>query len=73
MSAINTGIAIDENVLNALDQWANEEYRSRNNLIQLLLAQAVRRREAAQRAAASTEPAPQIAIFTSCVDEDMAI
>ena len=41
MSAINTGIAIDESILTALDRWANEEYRSRNNLIQLLLTQAV--------------------------------
>ena len=73
MSAINTGIAIDENVLNALDQWANEEYRSRNNLIQLLLAQAVRRREAAQRAATSTEPAPQITVCTSRADVDAAV
>ena len=73
MALTNTGIAIDENVLNALDRWAEEEYRSRNNLIQLLLAQAVHRREAVQRAAASTEQAPQIAILTSCVDVDTAV
>lgn len=68
MSTINTGLAIDENVLTALDRWANEEYRSRNNLIQLLLTQAVQRREAAQRAAASTEQASQITVVTSCDD-----
>ncbi len=68
MGTINTGLAIDENVLIALDRWANEEYRSRNNLIQLLLTQAVQRREAAQRAAASTEPTSQITVVTSCDD-----
>lgn len=68
MSAINTGIAIDESILTALDRWANEEYRSRNNLIQLLLTQAVQRREAAQHAAVSTEQTSQITAVTGCDD-----
>ena len=45
MPNVNTGIALNQNLLTALDQWAVAEYRSRNNLIQLLLTQAVQRRQ----------------------------
>ena len=45
MPNVNTGIALNKNLLTALDQWAATEYRSRNSLIQLLLTQAVQRRQ----------------------------
>jgi metal-responsive CopG/Arc/MetJ family transcriptional regulator len=49
MSNVNTGISIRADILQGLDDWADEEYRSRNSLIQQVLADAVRRRRAEQQ------------------------
>lgn len=49
MATVNTGITVDGNILAALDQWATDEFRSRNNLIQMILTQAVQRKQAAQQ------------------------
>jgi hypothetical protein len=52
MSNVNTGISIHEDILQGLDDWADEEFRSRNSLIQQILAQAVRHRMAVRKVAA---------------------
>lgn len=59
----------DTDVVAALDTWATEEARSRNNLVQLILSNALRQRQAARKVADALQRAP---LYTTVeADADM--
>lgn len=54
MNRVNTGLVIDRHVMEELDAWAKAEFRSRNSLINQILAQAVRNKRQAYPALAAS-------------------
>lgn len=61
----------DQETVARLDAWAQEESRSRNNLMQLIIVKALKQRDVAQRVAAAIEhPLPDGAF--PCADADQA-
>lgn len=55
MPKVSTGLVIEQGLMQALEDWAQAEYRSRNRLIEMILFQAVEQRARNAEAAA---PAP---------------
>lgn len=61
----------DTTVVKALDVWATEESRSRNNLVQLILSNALRQRQTARRVTDALQSSPLPVPADVCADADL--
>ncbi len=69
---VHTGIAIDESTMEALSRWAEEDRRSRNSLIDLILVKAVEQRKAVRQVAQALQRGPLPAGAFPNADADQA-
>ena len=62
----------DQMTVEELDAWAEAESRSRNNLIQVIIMEAIKRRKAARQVAEGLALGPLPVPMDVCADADAA-
>ncbi len=55
---VSTGLVIDRSLMQDLNDWAAEERRSRNSLLDMILARAVEQRKAVRQVAEALQRGP---------------
>lgn len=70
---VSTGLVLDQSLMDALNQWSQEDRRSRNSLIDLILTRAVEQRKAVQQVAQALQrPLPAGAFPNADADQAVA-
>lgn len=70
---VHTGIAVDESTMDALNRWAEEDRRSRNSLIDMILVRAIEQRQAVKQVAQRLQhPLPASAFQNADADQAVA-
>ena len=69
----STGLVLDASLLQDLSDWAAEDRRSRNSLIDMILARAVAQRQAVLKVAVALQRGPLPAGAFPNADADQAV
>lgn len=70
---MSTGLVLDTSLLQELSDWAAEDRRSRNSLIDMILARAVEQRKAVRQVAQALQRGPLPAGAFPNADADLRV